>query len=295
MRPRCLGTGRSLAAALALLLALLATGCSGVGLAYRQLDWTVPVYVETYMPLEPAQRQELRSHLRALLEWHCAAHLDDYAAWLREMAADIRAGRTTAADLERRYATLTGFWGELMEQAAPRLAELLHSTSPAQARSLARRLAADNADFRAEYVAADATRAREAIADGMQTRLERWLGRLQEGQTARVSAWAEQTRAWQAERLAARERWQQALTDLLAEEPGPEEFRQRITTLLGEPDRLWSEAYRARFQRARQEVFELLAAVLADMGPVQREHLLERLQGWSTDLERLACARRGSA
>ena len=48
------------------LMILLLSSCSRVKIAYRQLDWLLPFYLETYMQLSTAQRNYLEEQVEEL-------------------------------------------------------------------------------------------------------------------------------------------------------------------------------------------------------------------------------------
>jgi hypothetical protein len=275
-------------------LAVAVGGCSGVKLAYRHLDWTVPVYVETYVALDGYQRGRLRAHLDALLSWHCSHHLEAYAWWLRGLAEEVRAGGPTPEGLERRSAALDAFWRDLAGEASPRVADLLLTASDAQLAELFDSFADSNGDFRRDFVAAPPASVERRLARDLEGRLEDWVGPLTAEQRERVLVWGARVRPGQDRRLVARERWQGALRGAMDLRADPAAFTQELDVLLRFPERLWSEDYRDRFAFVRDSVFDLLVGIGASLSPGQRHRLVTRLERWAEDLGDLACSGGGA-
>ena len=273
-------------------LSLLASGCSGVRLVYPSLDWTLPLYVESRIALEGSQRNRLRSHVEALLAWHCADQLHRYADWLTAVAEDVAAGPLSRSQLERHAEALDAFRHDLAQAVAPRAADLLFDLSQAQVAELKARFEESNAEFREAYVDPSPGEVRNRLAEDMVERLERWLGPLTPAQRARVAAWGESVQPGQAERVAIRERWQRALVRAADQRALRADVEQEVDTLLRYPERLWTSTYRTQFEAVRTSVLALLEDLGSTLSAAQRQHLTERLAGWSSDFEALACVAR---
>lgn len=268
----------------------LLTGCSSVKLTYNQLDWLVPVYVAGYVDLDEAQTARLKTHVAQLLEWHCASQLHEYALWLRTVGGDFQAHRVSYRRLERHHDQLQRYWRTIAARTAPRLTELLHSASDDQVDALFASLAAENAEFRQDYVDRPAHELRKKYAKKMRKRLKRWLGRLTPEQKTAITAWSRQVTRAQAERLQMRLRWQAVLQDALRERGDKARLEEQIRVLFVHPERLWSNAYREQQRTYHQSVLQLLEDISTMLTDTQREHLRERTTRWADDLEALACS-----
>ena len=118
---------------------LLLSACSSrVQLAYHQLDWLLPYYLETYMELSDEQSSYLDRQVEELLAWHCSTQLTVYAQLLREMDADLQAGRMTHARLEDYNRRIHRLWRQILRQAGPTIASLLATAGEEQLEALFR-------------------------------------------------------------------------------------------------------------------------------------------------------------
>jgi hypothetical protein len=273
---------------------LLLGGCgSGVSIAYRNLDWTIPIYVESYVALDARQRDRLGEHVDALLDWHCACHLERYAEWLRTVSAELGPEGIPAERVDRYYAAVLGFRDDLVAESAPRLADLLATADDAQVARLLEHLDSGNAEFRAELVDRPAQDVGRAIADQARERLQRWVGPLTAEQDERVAAWGARMAPGQAARLAQRERLREALAAALERRTLRPAFDRELEGLLRRPEELGPQAYREHLSHFRQGLVGLLAEVSATLTDTQRGRLLARLSDWAADFAAIAC--RGAA
>ncbi|HEX7438884.1 MAG TPA: DUF6279 family lipoprotein, partial [Caldimonas sp.] len=112
--------------------------------------------------------------------------LVDYADALMRLDAEVRADTTP----ER----VCGWWSEVrsrvdraMDQAAPAVTELVLTLKPAQLENIERHYAKSNAEFRADFMQADASRRVHKMAQRMAGRAEWLYGDIDETQRERLA------------------------------------------------------------------------------------------------------------
>jgi hypothetical protein len=270
---------------------LLLTACSSVRLGYANADTLLVRALDAYFDLDDAQTRLAREEVRALLAWHRASELEQYARLLGE--AERRVEGAVSADevlalhegINRRLA-LAG------ERAAPALAALALTLRPAQLEHLARRLAKDTARARRELPDADGPRALDARVRRYAERVEPWLGDLSETQRARLRAALADDPASPHWWLGERELRQQELVTLLrrvaAEQP-PAALASAWLRTWFEQQRLPADAERrARILDFRRNNSALLAGLLNDASPRQKSRLVRRLRDYAEDFTALA-------
>lgn len=279
---------RHLAAGLAL---LLLGACSAVRLGYANADTFLVRTLDTYFDLDDAQTRLAREEVRALLAWHRATELDQYARLLGE--TEQRLARPVSADevlalhegINRRLALIG-------ERAAPALAALALTLRPAQLEHLARRLAKDVARARRELPDAASPRALDARVLRYEERVESWLGGLSETQRAQLRAALADDPASPHWWLREREQRQRELLTLLrriaAEQP-PAELASAWLRTFFEQQRLPADAERrARILAFRRDNSALLADLLNSASPRQKARLARRLRDYADDCAALA-------
>jgi len=271
---------------------LLLSGCSGIKLFYKQLDWLVPRYLQGYTTLTDMQRTLLDRELAELRDWHCGTQLAGYADWIRALNADFQSGRISVTRLERRYDEFSAYWTEVMRQITPGFTELLRTASDAQIEELFVNLERKNDKYRKKHVGLSAPKRHKAHAREMERYLKRWLGGLTRAQGDRVADWSRRLTPISRDRLAMRYRWQAQLRRLLQMRSDSARFREGVHALLVTPEHSWNEAYRRKYTRNRRLTLELLAAIGRSLNPSQRDHLARRTQAWARDIEQLMCSGR---
>jgi len=264
--------------------------CSGVKLAYNQLDWYVPHYVEGYVDLDGAQNRMLKDYTAQLLNWHCGTQLARYAGSLRDMNRDFQNGHVTQARLAAHYHQVFEYWQAIKSEAAPHVAALLATATNAQIEELFASFDRENRKFKAEFVERPEADRRKAAAKTMRENLERWIGDLTPTQREALAAWSANIVLNAPDRLAFRQRWQAALRGALDHRDDARRFTATVQTLVAHPERYWDESYASKNERLREQILELLVTIGATLTPPQREHLARRTDRWVADFEQLACA-----
>jgi hypothetical protein len=271
-------------------LVLLLAACSAVKVAYNQIDWALPLYVENQVTLDETQSQQLRERVSVLLRWHCETQVSEYAQWLREIGVDVQNGQVTAARLAAHHERILGYWQAIRAQAAPHLTELLATASDEQIEELYQSFARQNRKIQAEYVDRAETRLRNQAEETMRERIEDWIGDLTPVQQRAVADWSRRLALIGAERLAWRRQWQGELRQALAVRADHERFAAELQPLFMHVERRWSAAYQEKYGRVRDQTIALLAEIGNTLEPTQREHLVDRVDRWSEAMASLACA-----
>jgi hypothetical protein len=266
------------------------SACSRVELVYNQLDWLVPIYLESLVELEDDQRGVLEREVEALLTWHCTTHLGEYAGLLRAAGGDIEAGRMTAARVWAYSGRIEDYWRELMREVSPSLARLLSMASDAQVTELFEGLARRNAEARERFIGESPEALREGYVERLQEQAERWVGPLREDQLEQVRVWSEAFEPLGELGMAQRQRWQQRLAELLAQRDQRAVLERGLGELLVQPDRLRLPEYAARIERNRARTVEFITTLVASLDAEQRATLATQVDNYAGAFERLACA-----
>lgn len=276
---------------LLLVVTVLLTACSRVGLAYRNLDWLIPWKLDDYLPLNAEQSAWLKPRLQQHLAWHCSVELPRYLEWLAGNQALL--DQPDEAQLNAQLDAFADAVQRLAVQLTPTATDLLRSLSPYQVEQLFAALEQQNAKLHEEYVAPSREQQIARRAQRMEERLQPWFGSLKQDQRDSVVAWANRLDAqnpiWMDNRLA----WQQALRDALEVRRG-DDFAPRLSALLQQRERFYTEAYRASYANNRQALAELFHALLTQTDAEQRERARQRLASLRRDLAAEQCTPDGA-
>ncbi|HEX7156787.1 MAG TPA: DUF6279 family lipoprotein [Burkholderiaceae bacterium] len=290
-------TGRAArlaAGALAFLLVLATGACSAIKIGYNNADSLLAYSLDGYFDLDEAQSQALRQRLRALLAWHRATQLQDYAQLLGRWRARVEtAGEHPVSpdeviamqgDINARLATIA-------DRASPELARMALTLTAAQIEHCAAKMAKDAAKAHRELdsrAGAPAARRVKVYSE----RAQEWLGPLHAEQVGLVRASVGAHPELETARVADMERRQRELVELLsrmrATRPQPDEaarwLRGYFAALLSQ-DRPGQPGDRTPMRRANAE---LTAALINSATPTQRQLAAEKLGGYARDLTALS-------
>lgn len=273
---------------LLLCLSLLISACSRAGLAYRNLDWLVPWRLNDYLNLDRQQRAWLKPRVQTHLQWHCSAELPRYIEWLHTTESILAQPQPDSAQLLEQFAQFDAALKRIGVEITPTAIELLQGLSEQQVREFYAALDEDNLEDRQDFLDPPLATQLSERQTRMQERLRPWLGRLNTAQTEHIATWAnslgEQNRLW----LENRQLWQAELRKVVAERDSAD-FAERLTPLLQQRERYYSDEYRASYGRSRQALATLFSQLLRSSDEAQRERLSHRLRDLRRDLAEQQC------
>ncbi|WP_100639968.1 DUF6279 family lipoprotein [Marinobacter salexigens] len=275
-------------AALLLVLILVVTGCSSTRLAYRYADWGIVWWVEDFITLTTAQKQQLNADIDELRQWHCSTELPRYQAWLHDLRSELATGKPGPADIRRHQDQLLTLLPPLMRQITPGAVRLLSSLNDEQVRELAENMAENHREMEEEFLAGDAETIAQARAERTEERAERWLGSLNATQKSLINDWSEsrkgQTEIW----LAGRRNWQKALLNALENrnEPG---FGATVTELINNPEAGRGDAYAKRMDDSMAAMSSLIQQLLQAGEASHLDHLASKVSELRGDFKALTC------
>jgi hypothetical protein len=274
---------------LLLCLSLLISACSRAGLAYRNLDWLVPWRLNDYLNLDSQQQAWLKPRLQTHLQWHCSAELPRYIDWLQTTESILAQPQPDSAQLLEQFAQFDAALKRIGVEITPTAIELLQGLSEQQVSELYAAIDEDNLEDRQDFLDPPLATQISERQTRMQERLRPWLGRLNNTQIEHIAAWAnglgEQNRLW----LENRQLWQAELRKVVAERNNAD-FAERLTRLLQQRERLYSDEYRASYGRSRQALATLFSQLLSSSDEAQRERLSHRLRDLRRDLAEQQCS-----
>ncbi len=273
---------------LLLCLSLLICACSRAGLAYRNLDWLVPWRLNDYLNLDSQQQAWLKPRLQTHLQWHCSAELPRYIDWLQTTESILAQPQPDSAQLLEQFAQFDAALNRISVEITPTAIELLQGLSEQQVSELYSAIDEDNLEDRQDFLDPPLATQISERQTRMQERLRPWLGRLNTAQTDHIATWAnslgEQNSLW----LENRQLWQAELRKVVAERDSAD-FAERVTRLLQQRERFYSDEYRASYGRSRQALATLFSQLLSNSDEAQRERLNHRLRDLRRDLAEQQC------
>ncbi|GAA6131589.1 DUF6279 family lipoprotein [Halopseudomonas sabulinigri] len=271
------------------LLALLISACSATQLTYRNLDWLISRKVNQLVDLNGDQQAWFDNQLQNTLRWHCAEELPRYRAILTEIGQHLLSQDLQTATLEADAQRAEALADALLARSAPLSSGLLQRLNDEQVAELQANLAEQLAEQREELLDPPLDEQREHSAERVEKMLKYWLGRLQPDQQTLVAQWAStrdgNTEIW----LDNRAHWHQLLFDELPTRHHSD-FSQRIHHLIVDYRELQTPRYAQQEPLSRQAFMALLVQVMQSATVKQRDHLTDRLEDLTKDLQALECS-----
>lgn len=271
------------------LLVIFMAGCSSTRLAYRYADWGVIWWVEDYITLGGSQQEALEQGVRDFRQWHCSQELPRYEQWLNRVIADT----TSAVDLDAGQVAfhqqqLLALLPPLTKQATPIAEALLQSLSNEQVQELALNMAKRQRELEQKLLKHSPEATASARAERTAERLQSWFGAFTDEQYFRIQTWsaaqAGQTAIW----LDGRQRWQQALIDVLQQRQQVG-FAASLATLLQQPEQARGLEYQQTMAQSQAAMTKLLSDLLAMGGTPAMAQVRAKAIKLKDDVSALAC------
>lgn len=273
---------------LLLVLSLVLSGCTRVGLAYRNLDLIIPWTLNDYLVMNSEQKSWFDEQLKEHLKWHCSTQLPGYLAWLDRLQSMVESNQVTDAGLQSLAVEARQAVAQTAREITPSAIELLRGLDDQQVREMNEAFAKDRQTRLEAYLKPTLEQQITQRSERMTKRLTTWLGPLNAGQQQRVVAWSTslgpQNRQW----IDNRAHWQKQFSAAV-EQRKSNEFPQRIEQLLVNRESLWTPAYRQAFSQTEVAARNLFVDVMAQSTPAQRQHLVKKIEGVRGDLNALKC------
>ncbi len=273
----------------ALLLLALAglAGCSGTRLAYNNADTVLGWMANDYFALEGAQEADFKARLARFHAWHRIEELPRYSV-LMTNASDKLADGLTAPELVWAWENVKGRYRRMASYAAPELAGVLATLTPAQFERLDRKFAESNVEYAKKYLKGGEAVQRERRAKRNLELMGEWFGDLSDEQAAQLMSASAKLPLLYALRLQNRQRRQGEFLVLLKTYRSPAELEPRLKYWLTEWEEGASPEYRRLSELHRERYIEMLLELDRGLTPVQRAHAVARLNEYAEIFTMLA-------
>lgn len=268
---------------------LVTSGCANVTrLAYNNLDWLLYRKVDRFVDLDSTQKAATKAALVRFHDWHRQTQLPEYAAWLGDFARQVQAGPLSGDDIHRRTDELQVFIDHSVAELLPSTAAILATLSDQQVGELLANIDEERQEYLDEYVEVDDAERRNAHIDSLQDALKPWFGRLDKTQKQWLTDWAETLEPFEAGTARQQQRMREDIARFLAQRQEPHALWQGLSSLVVYRTDDWPEALEAVLDRNQARTYELLARLINESTPKQRQDFLDRLAKFQQDFETLS-------
>ncbi|MCG7988387.1 MAG: MICOS complex subunit MIC60 [Candidatus Thiodiazotropha weberae] len=274
----------------ALLLALLLSACSRIQLAYNNLDWLLPHYLSSYMPLSDNQDSLLEAGVENFLHWHCSTQVTNYAHLLREVDRRFRSDDLIRTELITFNDRVQQAWTGILQQGSPALGVILLTADETQIRELFKGFEERNSEWLEEFEATSDEELRDDYRERMSKELQRWFGELDERQEQLLVVWSRRFQPLGLQGLEVRRRWQSRLQEIMNARNDPEAFQREFAELLTNPGTLRTPVYQQRLDHNRDVTIDMLYTIALQLSDAQKHHLKRQVKAVAGDFDGLACS-----
>ena len=264
-----------------LLLAMTAlAGCSGARLAYDNADTAVRWMADDYFALEGVQQADFNARLARFHAWHRSEELPRYSALMNSAAGKLADG-LTQPELVWAWDSVNARYRSMVAQAAPDLAIVLTTLTPAQFRRLDEKFAESNAEFAKKYLSGGEEKQGKRRGKRNLELMQEWFGDLSVEQEAQVKAASARLPLLYTLRLQNRQRRQQEFVALLQAYRNPGELEPRLRRWLSDWEGGGSPEYRRLTELHRERYMQMLLELDRSLAPGQRAHALARFSEYA--------------
>ncbi len=288
MRPARIMTKRLLILGLASML----LACSAARIGYNNGETVSYWWLNSYVDFESEQKPWVKQHIDELFAWHRKTQLREYVQLVsRIQHRDL--STVTKADLLGDYDDGRTRLTRITERAAPDLADLALSLTPAQIANIDEKFTKNNDKFRKEYLKGGTAERQEFRYKKMMKQAEYWFGNFSRDQETRLRALSDARPLNNELMLADRMQRQKELIAMLrkihAEKPSRDATATMIRKYVADTINHFGNKQQQAFADATTEANAALVAEMMRMAtPEQKRHFINTLQDWVSDFNRLS-------
>jgi hypothetical protein len=275
---------------LTVLLLLVLSACSRIQLAYNNLDWLLPHYLGSYMPLSDNQDSLLEAGVDNFLQWHCSTQVTSYAQLLRDVDRRFRSDDLNRTELAIFNDRVQQAWATILQQGSPALGVILLTADENQTKELFEGFEERNREWLEEFEATSDEALRDDYRERMSKELQRWFGELDEQQEQILVDWSKQFQPLGLQGLEVRRRWQSRLQEIMTNARNdPETFQRELAELLTNPATLRPTLYQKRLDHNRDVTIDMVYRIVQQLSDTQKDNLERQAKAVADDFDDLAC------
>jgi hypothetical protein len=263
-----------------LLIVAVLAGCSAMRVAYNNADTAVRWMADNYFDFEGVQADDFKARLSGFHAWHRNQELPKYSALLVS-AGDKLADGLTQEELVWAWDNINERLRVMAEHAAPEMAVVLTTLTPAQFAHMERKFAESNADYAKEHIKGGEAEQRKRRMKRNLEWMQDWFGDVSEAQEARLQVLSDGLPLIYSLRLQDRKRRQKEFAALLKQYRTTAELTPKLRHWLSH----WEEGRSPEYQRLsalhQEQYMQMLLEMDKVVTPVQRAYAVKRMQKYA--------------
>ena len=261
-------------------------GCT-VRIAYNQLDWLIPWYLEDYFEPQGAQKTLFAEQLQAFLSWHRTHQLPQYADFLEQVASWAEVG-LQQENIEFVQDRSAEFAEAMIQRLTPTFMGLLVSSTEKQVIDLFEQLELDTQEFQEDYIEEEPQAQRKARSKEVSRYVQRWTGKLNREQRQLIDNWSQQYFLMGEELFQSRLAWQQQFAKVLQMRHDPDAYQEAFIALSRDSDYGQSDLLKSKLEQNGALLLQLYYQLDHSLTPKQRKRMVSRLRRYAKDFRVLS-------
>lgn len=267
-------------------------GCSAARLGYRNGETLSYWWLNSYVDFEADQKPWVKSRIDKLFAWHRHTQLPDYIKLLSQAQKRVH-GKVTENELLADYEAFKKRVWIMTERALPDLADLALALRLQQIAHIEKKFASNNDDYRKDFLRGDLEEHQKVRFRKTLKQAEYWFGNFNSEQEKLLHA-ASDARPLNNELVMAdRLQRQRSLIALLKKIQAERPSREAAVAMLRDYARAAMERsanpeHRAFFEASHKAAARMIAVIINNATPAQKEHFINNLQRWIDDFNALS-------
>jgi hypothetical protein len=268
-----------------LALALLNSGCSTVGLVYRNADWYLQHKINGYTSFNSQQQETIHLEVSDYMRWHRKNALPEYIIFLQNLngAAQYKGQLSTESAAQLRI-QLMDLYKKSMAQAIQPAAQLLSSLDKEQIQELDESLAEDIKQQKKDKLDGTLDENLDTRADKTVDFIEWLAGDLSKDQEKKVRELSRRLFFISPVYIQNREENQRRLIALLNSHASADEIAAYMTSRTLTPEATRAPSQQSAFESFEKGADEMVIQIHSLLTDQQKEHINEKISSYIEDM-----------
>ncbi len=271
---------------------LLLVGCSAVRLGYNHGESLTYWWLNRYIDVGADQQAGVKKDIEKLFAWHRQTQLQDYVQLLKLVQKQVQ-HNVSAPEVLADYDELKKRAVLVVDQALPDLADLALALRPQQIARLEKKFAANNDDYRKDYLRGDLEQRQRFRFKKVMEQAEYWFGDFSREQEALIRRASDarplDNGLWLADRMHRQREMIAVLKKIQTQKPN----RDAAMLLLKDYavlvfERTGMTEHEPFFNASKEGMASMAAVIVNSATPAQKTHAIRTLQQWIDNFNTLA-------
>lgn len=268
---------------------ILLSGCSTVGLVYRNADWYLQHKINSFTSFDARQQETIRVEVSDYMRWHRKNALPEYIIFLQNLNGAAQSeGQLKLETVAQLRSQLMDLYRKAMAPAIQPAALLLSSLSSSQIRELETTFAEDIQQQKEDKLDGSLDENLDTRAEKTLAFLEWLAGSLSKDQEQKVMEMSRRQPFISPLYIQSREANQHRLIALLNRRAGADEIALHLTAWIFTPEATRTPLHNLSFESFETGTDEMIVQIHGLLTDRQKEHINAKISDYIKDMQRLS-------